>query len=211
MHSERRGARMGIGGMAKLLGRIVLWFGGWTPVGERPALAKYVLIAAPHTSNWDFVWTLAFARYFGIEIHWIGKHTLFQPPFGWFMRWLGGIPVKRDERQSLVSQLGSTIQAAQSICLVVPVEGTRSHAKYWKSGFYYIAREAGVPIVMGFLDYGQRRAGFGPELWTTGDVTRDMDAFRAFYADKFGKHPHNAGQVRLAEEDAVIPIAAVGG
>jgi 1-acyl-sn-glycerol-3-phosphate acyltransferase len=189
--------------MMKLIARVLLRIGGWTAVSQPPDVNKYVLIAAPHTSNWDFVWTLAFARLYGVRIQWIGKHTLFRWPFGGFMRMLGGIPVKRDRRQSLVRQLAGMINAADSICLVVPVEGTRNHVKHWKSGFYHIARAANVPIVMGFLDYGQHRGGFGPALVPSGDLVADMDKLRAFYADKHGKFPHKGGSIRLAEEDSV--------
>jgi len=189
--------------MSKLLARVLLRIGGWTAVSEPPDVKKYVLIAAPHTSNWDFVWTLAFARLYGVRIQWIGKHTLFRWPFGVFMRWLGGISVQRDRRQSLVRQMANELDAADSMCLVVPVEGTRGHVKHWKSGFYHIARAAKVPIVMGFLDYGQHRGGFGPALTPTGDLSGDMDRIRAFYADKRGKFPHKGGTIRLAEEDSV--------
>jgi 1-acyl-sn-glycerol-3-phosphate acyltransferase len=189
--------------MMKALARLVLWAGRWKAVSQPPDVKKYVLIAAPHTSNWDFVWTLAFAFYYGVRIQWIGKHTLFRRPYGWFMHAVGGIPVKRDQRQSLVRQLATKLGEAESMCLVVPVEGTRGHVKHWKSGFYHIARAANVPIVMGFLDYGQRRGGFGPAFTPTGDITADMDSLRAFYADKRGKFPDKGGNIRLAEEDSV--------
>ena len=195
--------------MMTALSRALVRLCGWTPEGEPPSVRKYVLIAAPHTSNWDFVWVLAFARVFGVRINWVGKHTLFRRPFGTVMRWLGGIPVRRDERQSLVHTLADRLKAADAMCLVVPVEGTRGHAPNWKSGFYHIARTAGVPIVMGYLDYGAGRAGFGPAFYPTGDVRRDMDAFRAFYAGKTGKYPANSGSIRLVEESdpTVVPAA----
>jgi 1-acyl-sn-glycerol-3-phosphate acyltransferase len=189
----------------------LLAIGCWTPVGGPPEAKKYVLIAAPHTSNWDFVWLLAFARLHGMRIQWVGKHTLFKKPFGTIMRALGGIPVKRDKRHSMVQQLVDALNAADSMCLVVPVEGTRKHVKHWKSGFYHIAREAKVPIVMSFLDYWGRRGGFGPAFFPSGDLSRDMNTLRAFYADKFGKYPHNCGNIRLAEEDEPLALAASAG
>ena len=205
--------RGALGAMLEFIARVCLRIGCWESIGgpPPPEIKKYVLIAAPHTSNWDFVWLLVFAYAHRMRIQWVGKHTLFKKPFGTIMRALGGIPVRRSERQSMVQQLADALTAADSMCLVVPVEGTRSHVKYWKSGFYHIAREAKVPIVMSFLDYWGRQGGFGPAFFPSGDVTRDMDALRAFYANKFGKYPHNSGDVRLAEEDEDLPLAASGG
>jgi 1-acyl-sn-glycerol-3-phosphate acyltransferase len=196
-----------MGGIIRILSVALLRLGGWRVEGRPPVAPKYVLIAAPHTSNWDFLWVLTFAGYYGVRIRWIGKHTLFRPPFGWLMRALGGIPVQRGRRQSLVREMAAALDAAGSMCLVVPVEGTRARVTHWKSGFYHIARSAGVPIVMGYLDYGGKRGGFGPALVPSDDVVRDMDALRAFYADKTGKHPENTSPVRLIEEDMPRPTS----
>ena len=188
----------------RAIATLLLRLGGWRVEGGPPDCRKYVFIAAPHTSNWDFVWMLAFAFHYGMRIRWIGKHSLFRWPCGWIMRRLGGIPVKRDRRQSLVKQMADTITAAESMCLVMPVEGTRSHAPHWKSGFYHIARIAGVPIAMGYLDYGHKRGGIGPLLEPTGDIRRDMDRLRAFYADKVGKFSEKTSPIRLVEEESGI-------
>ena len=116
------------------------------------------------------------------------------------MRALGGVPVRRDRRNDLVTQMARTIDEADSICLVVPVEGTRGYVPHWKSGFYHIARTANVPIVLGYLDYARRRGGFGPEVVPTGDLRSDMDEIRGFYEGKTGKYPELFGEVRLKEE-----------
>jgi 1-acyl-sn-glycerol-3-phosphate acyltransferase len=173
---------------------------GWQPGGRRPAPRKYVLIAAPHTSNWDLPYLLAFAVVFDVRITWMGKHTLFRGPMGWIMRWLGGIPIRRDRSADRVQQMARAIEAADSMALVVATEGTRSYTAHWKSGFYHIARTAGVPIVLSYLDYARRRGGFGPELMPSGDIREDMDEIRAFYADKQGRYPEKVGEVRLKEE-----------
>lgn len=186
--------------MIKALATVLLRLGGWRVEGEPPAVDKCVVIAAPHTTNWDFVWVLAFAAYYRIRIRWVGKHTLFRPPFGWLMRKLGGIPVRRDRRESFVNQMAALFRRDEPLRLVVAVEGSRSHGASWKSGFYHIARTAGVPIAMSYLDYEKRRGGFGPLLRPTGDVRGDMDQIRAFYADKRGKYPEKAGPIRLVEE-----------
>jgi len=189
--------------MIRPLATALLRLGGWHIEGGPPRdRAKYVLIAAPHTSNWDFIWLLACAGHFGMSIRWIGKHTLFRWPYAWLMRLLGGIPVRRDRRQSLVRQMADTLKEQESMILVVPVEGTRARVSHWRSGFYHIARTANVPIVMSYLDYGTKRAGIGPVLEPTGNVSRDMDLLRSFYADKVGKFPENTSPIRLVEENA---------
>jgi 1-acyl-sn-glycerol-3-phosphate acyltransferase len=181
---------------------------GWQPEGARPSAAKFVLIAAPHTSNWDLLYLLALAAVFGVNVRWMGKHTLFRGPAGPVLRALGGIPIRRHRNENVVQAMARAFAECDELALVVPAEGTRSRAPYWKSGFYHIARSAGVPIVMGYLDYPRRRGGFGPALVPSGDVRADMDRIRAFYADKVGRHPAGSGPVRLREEDDAPPDAA---
>ena len=187
--------------MTRRLGRALLRLGGWEIVGAPPARARYVLIAAPHTSNWDLYWMLAYGLACGVRPRWMGKHTLFRGPLARFWRALGGIPIRRHRREGVVDAMARAFAERDELVLAVPPEATRSHRPHWRSGFYHIARAAKVPIVLGFLDFGTRRGGFGPAIEATGDVARDMDAIRAFYADKRGKHPHRAGPVRLVEED----------
>lgn len=186
--------------MTKLLARAFLRLTGWKAEGHKPEPRRYVLIAAPHTSNWDLPYLLAFAWLYGIRISWMGKHQLFRPPLGWIMSRLGGIPVHRYKRGDMVSQMADVIEASDSICLVVPAEGTRSYVPHWKSGFYHIARAASVPIVLSYLDFSRRVGGFGPAILPTGDLRSDMEEIRDFYADKKGKYPELFGEVRLKEE-----------
>ncbi len=185
-----------------MLARLFLAATGWTTWGTRPEPAQYVLIAAPHTTNWDFPYLIAFAEYFEMEISWIGKHTLFKPPFGWLMRSLGGVPAQRHKRSNLVENLAGLFDEYDELGLVVPAEGTRARVEHWKSGFYHIARKADVPIIMSFLDYDRKVGGFGAAFHPTGNVPEDMDQVRAFYADKLGKFPELFGPVRLVEEEA---------
>jgi 1-acyl-sn-glycerol-3-phosphate acyltransferase len=184
----------------KTLARWFLKLTRWEAEGARPEVRRYVLIAAPHTSNWDLVYLLALAAIFDVRVSWLGKHVLFRPPLGWLMRRLGGIPVVRSRRGNLVADVAKRFGETEDLALVVPAEGTRGYVDHWKSGFYHIARTARVPIVMGYLDFARRRGGFGPALHVTGDVRQDMDHIRAFYADKVGKYPHQFGAVRLADE-----------
>ena len=186
--------------MTKFLAGKFLELTGWEPAGAKPAVSRYVMIAAPHTSNWDLPYLLALAWIFDVKVSWMGKHTLFSWPMGWVMRRLGGIPIRRDRRGNMVQQMAAAFRERESLALVVPAEGTRSYVPYWKSGFYHIALAAEVPIVLGYLDFARKRGGFGPAIQPTGDVRRDMDQIRAFYADKVGKHQDQTGEVRLKEE-----------
>jgi 1-acyl-sn-glycerol-3-phosphate acyltransferase len=188
--------------IVRYLARLLLRLGGWEVVGEIPSSGRYVLIAAPHTSNWDFVWTMATAIVLRVELNWFAKHSLFKPGIGALFRRWGGIPIERQEVADRVSFMAGQLREAQSMVVLVAAEGTRSLAPYWKSGFYHIARQANVPIVLGFLDYGKRRVGFGPAVATSEDVVADMDQIRAFYSGIVGKYPALAGPIRLRDESA---------
>ena len=193
--------------MRKLLARTFLRLTGWVPDGDRPSAPRFVLIAAPHTSNWDLAYLLALAETYDLRISWMGKHQIFRWPVGGLFRALGGIPIRRHERADRVGAMAREFAERDTFALVVPAEATRSWAPHWKSGFYHIARRANVPIVMGFLGYARRRGGFGPVFFPTGDVGKDMDVIRAFYADKTGKYPDQFGPVRLREEEEEPPDA----
>lgn len=186
----------------RAVARAFLRFSGWSLEGELPAARAYVLIAAPHTTNWDLLYFLACAWAFGISPSWMGKHTLFRGPLGPVTRALGGVPVYRARAGGLVAQMAEAFERNRDLVLTVPPEGTRTRVAYWKSGFYQIARAARVPIAMGFLDYARRSGGVGPVLVPSDDLRGDMDAIRAFYADKRAKYPDWFGEIRLAEEGA---------
>ncbi len=187
--------------MLQLVAKALLRGTGWEAENAPPPLAKFVLIAAPHTSNWDLPYMLALAEIYELRISFMMKHTVFRGPAGAFFRALGGIPIRRDRRNDLVKQMVERFRASESLVLVVPAEGKRARTEYWKSGFYHIAREAGVPIVLGYLDFARKRGGFGPALTPTGDFGADMDVIRDFYADKTGRHPERFAEPRLREED----------
>lgn len=177
---------------------------GWKTAGIKPEAPRFVLIAAPHTTNWDLPYMVAAAWAVGTRLRWLGKHTLFAPPHGALFSWLGGIPVRRSERHDMVTRMAELLQSDDEFALVVPPEGTRSATEYWKSGFYHIAREANVPVVMGFLDYKHRVAGFGPSFIPTGNTRADMDQVRAFYADKAPKYPEKFLRPQLREESEEV-------
>ncbi len=163
---------------------------GWRIEGELPANArKCVLIAAPHTSNWDLPYTLMTAFVLRLNIYWMGKASLFEPPFGSLMRWLGGIAVDREQSNNIVAASVAALKAAAGPTqLIVPPEGTRSKTRRWKTGFYYIALGAELPILLAFMDYKQKRAGLGPVFQPSGDIERDMVAIKAYYAPLRGKN-----------------------
>lgn len=184
------------------LGHLWLRSQGWRVVGDVPTPRRFVLIGAPHTSNWDFPYMLAFSWIYGVRIHWMGKHTLFRPPLGWLAYRLGGIAIDRRAAHGLVEQMAQRFAESDELIVAIPPEGTRRRVEYWKSGFYQIAKAAGVPIVLGFLDFGAKEGGLGPMLRPSDDVVRDMDFVRAFYRGKQGKYPEEWAEPRLRAEDS---------
>lgn len=187
--------------ISRVVGTVLLRLQGWNVGGSPPPLRKAVVIAVPHTSNWDFWYALLACWSFGLSFQWLGKDTLFEGPLGGLLRALGGMSVDRARSNGLVSQVAERFAAADRMVLMVPAEGTRSRRDTWKSGFYFMAKEAHVPVVLGYLDYPNRRAGFGPAIAVTDDPRADMDKVRAFYADKVGKYPERQGAIKLAIED----------
>jgi len=163
---------------------------GWKVVGQLPVSAeKSVLIAAPHTSNWDLPYTLMVCLVLRLNIYWMGKVQIFRFPFRGLMRWLGGIAVDRSKTNNLVADSAAAIVSARGLLqLIIPPEGTRSKTRYWKTGFYHIAHTAQVPIVLAFLDYERKIGGLGPIFTPTGDIEADMLAIKAFYAPIKGKN-----------------------
>ena len=143
---------------------------------------------------------LATAYVMRVRISWFGKHTLFIPPWGWFMRKLGGIPVDRRAPQTLVTQMAEKIKSVDELVLAVPPEGTRSKVDVWKSGFYHIASQSGVPIGLGYLDYGRKLSGIGMFVMPSGNVNEDMNKIRDFYRNIRGKYPNLESEPRLREE-----------
>ena len=163
---------------------------GWKIEGTLPdGASKCVFIAALHTSNWDLPYTLMVAFALQVNIYWMGKQSIFTFPFGGLMRWLGGIPVNRSSSTNLVAASAQALRNADGpVQLVIPPVGTRSKTPYWKTGFYYIALEANVPILMAYMDYHKKISGIGPMLHPTGDIEKDMAIVKAFYAPFKGKN-----------------------
>jgi len=183
-----------------MLSRLSMWILkslGWTIQAELPNIRKYVVIAAPHTSNWDFPLGILAARAINLDVHWMGKHTLFRWPYGWFFRAIGGTPVQRDGGQDYIGQMTELFEHSDQLVLALAPEGTRSKIDHWKTGFHYIARAAEVPILLAYLDFGNKRVGTGNLLYPGKDIDADFDQIRQFYTTMRGKNPENASLVQL--------------
>ena len=188
----------------RLLARLfwLCWRLRTEPAPTRPT----VLVGAPHTSNWDFVLMLAIAWRLGIHIRWLGKASLFAGWRGPVMRALGGIAVDRADAARVVAEIVARVNAGEVFSLVVTPDGTRGGNAYWKSGFYRIARETGMPVTLGYVDRTTMTTGLGPTIELSGDVAADMDRIRAFYADKAGLRPERRTEPRLSSEGAEPPV-----
>ncbi|MGL4542933.1 MAG: 1-acyl-sn-glycerol-3-phosphate acyltransferase [Polymorphobacter sp.] len=187
--SARPAPFRGIGAeVYRWLSQAWLRLGGWTMHGDWPDLPKMVLIAAPHTSNWDGINMLAATGYYRIRLRWMGKASLTAGPFGGLVRWAGCVPIDRSRSNDVVAAMCEAFAATDAMVLAVPPEGTRSLTRAWKSGFYHIAVGAGVPLVFSVLDYGTRRIHVAGSMMPTGDYDADMLLISRYYATARGKH-----------------------
>jgi len=162
---------------------------GWKIKGFPPREPKFVIIAYPHTSNWDVPFTIAICMMYRLKIYWMGKASLFKGPIGTVMKWLGGIPVNLDQSQNLVQQTIETFNRTDELVIAIAPEGNRSYVDRWKTGFYHIAAGAGVPIALGFLDFGKKEGGYLASYFPTGDVDGDIASIQAQYEGIAGKYP----------------------
>jgi len=169
-----------------LVARICLRLTGWKVTGETPQHKKYILIAAPHTSNWDFIFMLFVVLSRKMDVRWMGKQQLFTPPFSGFMKWLGGVAIERSKTNNTVDIMVSNFHSAKTMSLLITPEGTRSKVKEWKTGFYHIATKAQLPIVLGYIDASTKTCGFGDTFNPTGNIDEDMLLIKANYKDKIG-------------------------
>lgn len=170
----------------------------WDGVYHKPDTEKFIIIVAPHTSNFDFFIGFIFSRAFGMPSpNFLAKDSAFRGILGPIMRGIGGIPVNRRERTNFVDQVAAAFNARKRMILAITPEGTRSKVEYWKSGFYHIALKANVPIVMAKIDYARKFITCGDMVVATGDMEADMDKIRAFYADSTGRHPERQGEIRF--------------
>ena len=171
-----------------LFANVALFVLGWKTKGKMPDIKRFILVAAPHSSNWDFVYFLLIIFKFQIPVHWMAKESMFVWPFKGFLKRLGGIPINRSKKGNVVADMVDTIGRADRLIITIAPSGTREEVTQWKTGFYQIASQANIPIVCGFVDYKLKTGGIGPVILPTGDMDADMEAIKAFYTDKFGRY-----------------------
>ena len=181
--------------MLRTIAKCLLRLGGWTVVGEKPNAAKAVIIAAPHTSNWDGIWALIYKVSIGLDVHFFAKRSLFWFPLGVLLRGLGGIPLNRNEPGSAVRQAVDAFRESDEFYFALAPEGTRSLQPHWKSGFYRIAMDANVPVILGFFDYRSKRIGIGPIIQLSGDRGADLATMQDFYGTVTARWPGKASPI----------------
>ncbi len=181
------------------IAKTILRVMGWQTHVISPRTSRYLLIGAPHTSNWDLLFMLLLMAAERIPIRWMGKDTLFKGLMGIFMRAIGGIPVNRRTRTRLVEQIATIFNQHEDMIIGIAPEGTRSKTTHWRSGFYYIALKANVPIVMAYIDFSSKLCGIGPSFIPSGDIHADFEIIREFYTGLKGKNPKRQGEIILAD------------
>jgi 1-acyl-sn-glycerol-3-phosphate acyltransferase len=173
------------------LGALVLKMTGWKSEIDLPNLPKSVVICAPHTSNWDLVYTMAFVFANRLKFHWFGKHTLFKAPFGGFMRWLGGIAIDRRAAGGVVAETARAFNNTDKLAIGIAPEGTRTATTEWKSGWHQIAMSANVPVVLAYVDYGRKVVGCHDWFQPTGNYAEDLAFIKGYYqkiTPRFAEH-----------------------
>lgn len=179
--------------------RLIAWLhiklGGWkVDDSALPRSGNYMIIAAPHTSNWDFPIGISLAIHLRVKAYWIGKHSLFKGPTGPFMRWLGGIPLDRSKANNMVEASIQAYEDNDDFAFAIAPEGTRSWSPRWKTGFYHIAKGANVPIALAYFDFAKKQGGIGKLMQVSGNLDEDMEIIEQFYRDINGKNPENFNQ-----------------
>lgn len=177
-------------------------------VEQQPPLTGSIMLGFPHTTTMDAVYMLCIAWSVDLDVKWLVKKSMTRPPLGWIVKPLGAVPVDREHPQGFVQGIVEGIERRNQKgigkhpwSLVIAPEGTRSKTEYWKSGFYRIATETGLPVMLGFVDSRNRTLGLGPVLEMTGDPREDMDKIREFYAGRVGIKPGKQTTPRLRMED----------
>lgn len=181
--------------MLRRIARLIMRVGGWTAVGGDIPDPEAVLIAAPHTSNWDGFWALTYKVAVGLDVKFFAKHSLFWFPLGSVLRALGGIKLDRGRAASAVDQAIAMFEERDTLYFGLAPEGTRKKADCWKTGFYRIATGANVPVYLAFLDYANKRAGIGPKIELSGEPETDLAAIREFYKDIEGRWPEQMSPI----------------
>ena len=189
--------------MLKLISRFYFWLTGWKTAGKAPEMKNYVLVAAPHTSNWDLVYAIAAWSIMDIKVKYLAKKELFKFPLGIILRAFGGIPVDRSKNKNMVDYMAELLTTSDELALIVPAEGTRGFVKEWKTGFYFAALKANVPILMAFLDYKKKEGGILPEIiYPKGDIENDLKKIKSLLKKITPKYPDKSS-LKDYEDDKV--------
>lgn len=181
--------------MLKNIASYLLKLSGWKVDVKITVPDKCVLIGAPHTTNWDFPLAVLALASLGIRFNWVGKHTLFKPPAGWIFKKIGGIPIYRTSSTSFMKTVIALFDEREKLILAIAPEGTRRKTDYWKAGFYAIANRASVPIVLGCIDYPEKKVEIGEILIPTGNLEQDSTVIADYYKERQGKYPEKQGEV----------------
>jgi 1-acyl-sn-glycerol-3-phosphate acyltransferase len=175
-----------LSGIFHYLAAFIMRLLGWRVAGKLPDLPKFILIGAPHTSNWDFVLFLGVIFYLRANVRFMGKVEVFRPPFGWFFRYCGGVPVDRKKSTGLVDQMVKASNESERFILTIAPEGTRHQVSEWKRGFYHIAKGAGLPIVIAIVDGRHKTVRIGQIFHPTEDMEADMKSIQGYFAGVVG-------------------------
>lgn len=181
--------------LSRIVKRIIVWiykYHGWKAIGEAPKDKRFIIVAAPHTSNWDFLYFIGLTNELGIQPHFMAKESLFRWPWKNFLLDMGGVPIDRSGGKDIVASMVEEFSKRKEFMLTIAPEGTRSSVQQWKTGFYHIARKANVPIVIGMMDYGNKTGGLLQSFMTTGDYKNDMKVVEKNYKSVTPKHPDKA-------------------
>jgi len=190
------------------IARLILKLCGWTTTGQVPNLDKVVFIAAPHTSNWDGFWLIIFKIALNVKLRFLAKHTLFWWPLSSLLRGFGAMPIDRSQTTSTVQQLINAFNEEEHLLLALAPEGTRKWQPYWKTGFYQIAKEARVPIVLAYIDYSRKKMGVGITLHPSDDTEKDLAIIRDYYKDFVPRHPELKSPIQFPPVDVMVNAAA---
>jgi 1-acyl-sn-glycerol-3-phosphate acyltransferase len=190
----------------QLLSRWLLRLLGWRVDAKFPSSRKFVMIAAPHTATRDFFLALLFKGATRLKPRFVAKDSLFVFPLGSLMRWLGAFPVDRQGKRGFVAQVVTEFERHESWVVVIAPEGSRSKVPYWKTGFYYIALGAKVPVALAFMDYQRKLIGVDPGFYPSGDLPADFQLIRDFYSGIQGKYPQRQGEIQLKPDDGALML-----
>jgi len=179
------------------ISQFILKLIGWKVEDKVPQTQRYVLIAYPHTSNWDFIMGMLARWALNMPLNWVAKHSMFWGPFRPLFMAIGGVPLNREKSVGFIQKNIELFEQREEFILGLMPEGTRSKTDHLKTGFYHIAHGANVPLALGYLDYKNKSIGVGKVMDLSGDIEADFEVIKAFYQDKTGYRPEKASDLKI--------------